>query len=94
VRSAASTPLAPARFSTTTCAFHASESFWPISRAITSVPPPGAKPTTSSIGRSGQAWAAVAINAASVNAAAFRMNCITVSLGSVCDGVIGAAGVN
>jgi hypothetical protein len=47
-------PEAPARFSTMICVFHMSPSFWPITRARMSVPPPGAKPTmmrTGPVGR-------------------------------------------
>ena len=43
-------PAAPGRLSTMTCWPRASESFYAIGRAVASVPPPGAKPTSMRIG--------------------------------------------
>ena len=44
-KSAASAPVAPGLFSTTTERSHSCESCCPTMRANTSVPPPGAQPT-------------------------------------------------
>jgi hypothetical protein len=56
--SAAITPPAPALFSTVTGTPHARASFCAITRAITSVPPPGGKPTTMRTGAVGSGDAA------------------------------------
>jgi len=46
-------PVTPGLFSTTTCVSHRAASFGANSRANTSLPPPGAKPTIRRIGRLG-----------------------------------------
>src|SRR5690349_20336549 len=50
-------PEAPALFSTMTDVCHMSPSFWPMTRARMSVPPPGAKPTMMRTGPAGSACA-------------------------------------
>ena len=55
--SAAMVPVAPALFSTMIVVFHIAPSFWPMTRARMSVPPPGAKPTRRRIGPLGNACA-------------------------------------
>src|SRR4051812_31888033 len=60
VISNATTPPAPGRLSTTTCWCHRSDSFLPMIRAATSVPPPGLKPTSSRTGLRGYEARAVA----------------------------------
>src|SRR6187402_475626 len=76
-------PEAPALFSTITVVFHMSASFWPITRARMSVPPPGAKPTMMRTGPVGRPvfWASApgsAIDAATPVTKVLR--CMEVSL--------------
>src|SRR2546430_14373204 len=63
-------PPAPARFSTTMVWPRSSPSFFCMTRATVSVPPPGAKPTTRVIGRPGYPWADAFATMASAAASA------------------------
>src|SRR5450759_4075738 len=60
-------PLAPARFSTTTCCPSASESFGAIVRAATSVAPPAGKGTMKRTAFTGQDWASTGVLAAAMH---------------------------
>jgi hypothetical protein len=65
-------PVAPARLSTTTGWPQVSESLAPMMRATMSVPPPGAKPTTTRMVLAGYCWANAVDTHSAANASRYR----------------------